>query len=94
MFIEYCVFLEDFKIYSGEASLGFPSVSVCVNNGRSKTSTAVELAEFRKITTLRKNAIFNEHSVKCKFFVNQVTEKVELHIVKSLLPCQFDSFLY
>ena len=33
------------------ASLGFPSVSVCVHNGRSNTSTAAELTEFRKITT-------------------------------------------
>ena len=41
-------FFEDFKIYSG---LGFPSVLVCVHSGRSNTSTAAELAEFRKITT-------------------------------------------
>ena len=37
--------------------MGFPSVSVCVHNGRSNTSAAAELAEFRKITA------FNEHPV-------------------------------
>ena len=48
VFIKYCVFFEDFKIYSGLWPL---SVSVSVHNGRSNTSAAAELAEFRKITT-------------------------------------------
>ena len=34
-------------------------------NGRSNTSTTPELAEFRKITTFKKNTISNEHPV-CK----------------------------
>ena len=36
----------------------FPLGSVCVHNGRSNTSAAAELAEFRKITT------FNEHPIR------------------------------
>ena len=52
VFIKYCVFFEDFKIYSGLWPLSVSlRVSVCVHNGRSNTSAAAELAEFRKITT-------------------------------------------
>ena len=45
------------------ASLGFPSVSVCVHNGRSNISATAELAEYRKITFKKKNTISNEHPV-------------------------------
>ena len=42
-------FFEDFKIYSGLCAL---SVSPrCFYNGKSNTSAAAELAEFREITT-------------------------------------------
>ena len=52
VFIKYCVF-EYSKIYSGLWPLSVsPTVSVCVHNGSSNTSTAAELAEFRKITTI------------------------------------------
>ena len=51
-FIKYCVFSKISNIFrSLLASLGFPSVSVCVHNGRSNTSTAAELSELRNITT-------------------------------------------
>jgi len=41
------VFSRRFKIYSGLWPLSvFPSVSVCVQNDRSNTSSATELAEF------------------------------------------------
>ena len=47
-----CFFFEDFEdIFWTLASRGFPSESVSVHNGRSNTSAAAELAEFRKITT-------------------------------------------
>ena len=46
------VFFQRFwNLFRTLASLGFPSVSVSVHNGRSNTSAASELAEFRKITT-------------------------------------------
>ena len=46
------------------ASLGLPSVSVSVHNGRSNTSAAAELAEFRKITKFEgKTTLINEHPV-------------------------------
>ena len=48
VFIKYCVIS---KILKYIPDSGFPSVSVCVHNGRSNTSAAAELAEFRKITT-------------------------------------------
>ena len=44
------------------ASIGYHSLLVCVHNGWSNTSTAAELAEFRKIT----GTIFNEHHV-CEY---------------------------
>ena len=51
VFIKYCVFLEDFRIFKTLAFLCFPSVSVCVHTtGRYNTSAAVELTEIRKIT--------------------------------------------
>ena len=44
VFIKYCVFFEDFKIYSRLWPIGFPSLSVCVHNGRANTSiTSAEL---------------------------------------------------
>ena len=47
VFITYCVFSKILKyIFRTLASLGFPSLAVCVY-------TMAELAEFRKITTLR-----------------------------------------
>ena len=46
--IKYCVI---YKIFKYIQDSGFPSMSVCVHNGRSNTSAAAELAEFRKITT-------------------------------------------
>ena len=52
VFIKYCVFFENFKIYSG-----LWPFSVCVHftlgapDGRSNTSAAAGLAEFRRITT-------------------------------------------
>ena len=39
------------NIFRTLASLGFPSVSVSAHNGRSNTSAAAELADFRNITT-------------------------------------------
>ena len=52
VFIKYCVFFQDFEIYSRLC------VSVCTldftlgpPDGRSNTSAAAELAEFRKVTT-------------------------------------------
>ena len=51
VFIKYCVFPRFWNIFRTLAALGFPSVSVCVHNGRSKTSNVAELAEIRKITT-------------------------------------------
>ena len=51
VFIKYCVFSEDFKIFRALAFLCFPSVSVCVHTqDRYNTCAAAELAEFRKIT--------------------------------------------
>ena len=44
-------FLRFWNIFQTMASLGFPSVWVSLHNGRSNTSAAAELAEFRKITT-------------------------------------------
>ena len=47
VFIKYCVFLEDLKIFR---TLAFLSMSLCVHTpGRQNTSAAAELAEFRKI---------------------------------------------
>ena len=51
MFIKYCVFLRISKYISDSGLSRFPlGVSVCIHNGRSNTSSAAELAEFRKIT--------------------------------------------
>ena len=50
VFIKYCVFRK-FEIYSGLWPFSVSPVSVCVHNGRSNTSAAAELAEFRKIIT-------------------------------------------
>ena len=67
------VFFQTFwNIFRTLVSLCLPWVSVCVHwtsrldrhDGRSNTSAAAELAEFRKITTFsEKNTIFNEHPV-------------------------------
>ena len=55
VFTKYCVFSEDFKIFRTLAFLCFSLVSVCVHTpGRQNTSAAAELAEFRKITKLKK----------------------------------------
>ena len=43
VFIEYCVFFDYIKIFRTLAFLCFPSMSVCVHNGSSNTSTAGEL---------------------------------------------------
>ena len=61
------VFFTNFLNYS---ELCLPSVSVCVHTpARQKTSTAAELAEFRKITTFEeKNTIFNEHPVSSVYY--------------------------
>ena len=49
VFMKYCIFFEDFKIFRTLAFLCFPSVSVWVyTTGRWNTSAASELAEFRK----------------------------------------------
>ena len=51
VFIKYCVFSTDFRIFRTLAFLCFPSVSVCVHKtGREKTNAAAELADFIKIT--------------------------------------------
>ena len=65
VYIKYCVFSEDFKIFLTLPFLYFPSASVCVHTtGRWKTSAEAELAEFRKITKfLGKNTLFHEHHV-------------------------------
>ena len=63
VFIKYCVLSEILKYVPDSGLYRFPlSVSVCVHNGRSNTSTAAELAEFRKITS----TIFYEHHV-CEY---------------------------
>jgi len=63
VFIKYCAFSKDFRIFRTLTFLCFPLVSVCVHTpGRKNTGAAAELAEFRKITT-GKNTIFNEHPV-------------------------------
>ena len=49
VFINYCVFLEDFKIFWTLAFFCFPSVSVCV---------------YTTGKILRKNTIFSEHPVE------------------------------
>ena len=51
VFIEYCVFYEDIKIFRTLVFLCFPSsVLVCVHTtGRKNTSVAAELVEFRNI---------------------------------------------
>ena len=55
VFIKYCAFFEDFKIFSESGLSRFPlgGVSVCTQcNGRSNTSPAPELSDFKKnITT-------------------------------------------
>ena len=54
VFIKYCVFSKDFKLFRTLAFICFPSWSVCVNiPGRKNTSAAAELAELRKITKLK-----------------------------------------
>ena len=55
VFIKYCVFSKILK-YIPDSGLSrfLLGVSVCVNNSRSNTSIAAELAEFRKITKLKK----------------------------------------
>ena len=58
MFINYCVFFEDFEIFQTLAFLCFPSVSVCVHQICSRTG------RFQKNSKiLRKNTIINEHPV-------------------------------
>ena len=47
------VFFPRFRNIFRTLASSLPSVSVCVHNGRSKTSAAAELAEFRKITTYK-----------------------------------------
>ena len=71
VFIKYCVFFDDFKIFWTLAFLCFPSVSVCAQT-KQITSAAAELAEFRNITKFQgKNIICYEHPVYeygCKKF--------------------------
>ena len=63
VFIKYFLKILRYILDSGLSR--FPiDVSVYVHNGRSNTSAAAELAEFRKNhNILRKNTIFNEHPV-------------------------------
>ena len=65
VFIKYCVFFEDFKIFRTLTSLCFPSVSLCVHKpGKQNTSSPAELTECRKITKFEgKNTLFNKHPV-------------------------------
>ena len=50
--IKYCVFLKMLKYIPDSGIYRFTlDVSECIHNGRSNTSAAAELAEFRKITT-------------------------------------------
>ena len=48
-------------------SLGFPSISVCVHNGRSNTGAAGELAELGKSQHFKENTIFNEHPLYTEY---------------------------
>ena len=55
VFIKYCVFSKILKNIPNSGLSRFSlGVRGCVHNDRSKTSTAAEHAELRKITTLRK----------------------------------------
>ena len=60
-------------------------MSVCVHNGRSNTSAAGELAEFRKITTFsRKNTIFIGHPVGLFiFFFRKSCDAMEIAVKTS-----------
>ena len=54
VFIKFCVFSKEFRIFRTLVFLCFPSVSVCVHIlGRENTSDAAELAEFRKSQHLK-----------------------------------------
>ena len=64
VFIKYCVFSEDFKIFRTLAFLCFPSVSVCVHTHTRRVehhSAAAELVEFRKSQNLKE---------KTQYFMN------------------------
>ena len=70
VFIKYCVFSKILKyIPDSLAALGFPAVSVSVHNGRSNTSAAAELAEFRKITTFKGKTQYLMNTLYLRAFV-------------------------
>ena len=55
----------------------FPLGSVCVHNGRSNTSAAAELAEFRKITTFQGKTQYLINSL-CNKYVDFIKKKNSL----------------
>ena len=65
VFIEYCVFSEDFKLFRTLAFLCFPSVSVCVHTPAGRTPVLQQNLQSTEKSQnfLEKNTIIKEHPV-------------------------------